>query len=86
MVNFYLNKKWSKKDTIYIDKMLEKSIMELKFILSTAKLTAQEDKEIRAELSQLESAKKDADMIKRYMTPGISQYGSYFSSGVNDLK
>ena len=67
--------------------MLENSITELKFILSTAKLTAQEDKEVRAELSQLESTKKAEDQKAYYISPKISQYGSYFASmEYKDLK
>jgi hypothetical protein len=52
--------------------------MELKFILSTAKLTPQEDKEIRAELMILEEELRRENIIKSLNKPGISTYGSYF--------
>jgi hypothetical protein len=54
--------------------------MELKFILSTAKLTPQEDKEIRAELSDLEAQMRHENLMKSLnYQPGISTYGSYFA-------
>jgi len=60
--------------------------MELKFILSTAKLTAQEDKEIRAELSDLEAQMRYENFIKNLNSQaGISTYGSYFTS-YSDIK
>jgi hypothetical protein len=60
--------------------------MELKFILSTAKLTPQEDKEIRAELSNLEQLFKLENLTKTLNSqPGISTYGSYFA-GYSDIK
>ena len=60
--------------------------MELKFILSTAKLTPQEDKEIRAELSDLETQMRHENFIKSLNSqPGISTYGSYFV-GYSDIK
>ena len=72
-------KRGSKKSVSYIDKMLRNSIMELRFILSTAKLTPQEDKEIRAELMALEEELKHENIIKNLNKPGISTYGSYFT-------
>ncbi len=59
--------------------------MELKFILSTAKLTPQQDKEIRAELSDLEAQMRQEDFMNRHTKPGISTYGSYFAS-YSDIK
>jgi len=62
--------------------MIDDSILELKFILSSAKLTAQEEKEIRAEISQLE-AQRNAEALKQTAVKnGVSLYGSYFSSTV----
>ena len=72
----------SKKTLISIGKMLDDSILELKFILSTAKLTAQQEKEIRAELSQLESDRNAEALKGTAVKNGISLYGSYFSSTV----
>ena len=66
--------------------MLRDSIMRLKYILSTANLTAQEDKEIRAELSDLEQELKLENLTKSLNSkPGISTYGSYFAE-YSDIK
>lgn len=56
---------------------LDQSIMTLRRILRFQTLTAQEDKEIRAELEILyELWKKEYE--KRMVRDGISMYGSYF--------
>jgi hypothetical protein len=79
-------KRGSKKSVRYIDKMLCDSIMELKFILSTKKLTPQQDKEVRAELSDLETQMRKEDFMKGLNSqPGISTYGSYFAP-YSDIK
>ena len=62
--------------------MIDDSIIELKFILSTAKLTAQQEKEIRAEISQLETQRNAEALKQTSVKNGISLYGSYFSSTV----
>jgi hypothetical protein len=54
---------------------LIKNIELLKKILKEGNLTAQEDKEIYAELCELERQLKECE-IKN----GVSMYGSYFSS------
>ena len=60
--------------------------MELKFILSNTKLTPQEDKEIRAELSALEQQLKLENLTKNLNSQaGISTYGSYFEA-YSDIK
>ena len=56
---------------------LDQSIITLKKMLRSNKLTAQEDKEIRAEIDMLyELWKKEYE--KRMVRDGISMYGSYF--------
>ena len=56
---------------------LDESIITLKKMLRSNKLTAQEDKEIRAEIDMLyELWKKEYE--KRMVRDGISMYGSYF--------
>lgn len=66
--------------------MLCNSIMELKLILSTKKLTPQQDKEIRAELSDLEAQMREEDLVKNLNSQsGISTYGSYFAA-YSDIK
>ena len=56
---------------------LDQSIMTLRRILRFQTLTAQEDKEIRAELEILyELWKKEYE--KRMIRDGVSMYGSYF--------
>jgi len=56
---------------------LDQSIINLKKMLQSDKLTAQEDKEIRAEIEILyELWKKEYE--KRMVRDGISMYGSYF--------
>ena len=66
--------------------MLRESIMELKIILSSAKLTPQQDKEIRAELSDLEAQMRHEIFMKSLNSqPGISTYGSYFAE-YSDIK
>ena len=66
--------------------MLCESIMELKIILSTKKLTPQQDKEIRAELSDLEAQMREEDLVKNLNSQlGISTYGSYFEC-YSDIK
>jgi len=56
---------------------LDQSIINLKKMLRSDKLTAQEDKEIRAEIDMLfELWKKEYE--KRMVRDGISMYGSYF--------
>jgi hypothetical protein len=60
--------------------------MELKFILSTKKLTPQQDKEVRAELSDLETQMKKEDFMKNLNSQSvISTYGSYFAP-YSDIK
>jgi len=60
--------------------------MELKFILSTKKLTPQQDKEVRAELSDLETQMRKEGFMKNLNSqPGISTYGSYFAP-YSDIK
>jgi hypothetical protein len=60
--------------------------MELKIILSSTKLTPQQDKEIRAELSDLEAQMRKEDFMKSLNSQsGISTYGSYFE-GYSDIK
>jgi hypothetical protein len=54
---------------------LLKNIELLKAMLKAGNLTAQEDKEIYAELCELERQLKECE-IKN----GVSMYGSYFSS------
>ena len=54
---------------------LLKNIELLKKMLKAGNLTAQEDKEIYAELCELERQLKECE-IKN----GVSMYGSYFSS------
>lgn len=66
--------------------MLCDSIMELKIILTTKKLTPQQDKEIRAELSDLETQMRKEHFMKSLNSqPGMSRYGSYFE-GYSDIK
>jgi hypothetical protein len=56
---------------------LDQSIITLKKMLRSNNLTAQEDKEIRAEIEMLyELWKKEYE--KRMVRDGISMYGSYF--------
>ena len=56
---------------------LDQSIINLKKMLQSDKVTAQEDKEIRAEIEILyELWKKEYE--KRMVRDGISMYGSYF--------
>lgn len=66
--------------------MLRDSIMKLKIALFTATLTPQEDKEIRAELSDLEQELKLDNLMKNLNSnPAISKYGSYFTA-YSDIK
>ena len=79
-------KRGSKKSVRYIDKMLRESIMQLKIILSSTNLTPQQDKEVRAELSDLETQMRKEDFMKGLNSqPGISTYGSYFAP-YSDIK
>ena len=66
--------------------MLRESIMQLKIILSSTNLTPQQDKEVRAELSDLETQMRKEDFMKGLNSqPGISTYGSYFAP-YSDIK
>ena len=56
--------------------MLRESIMQLKLLLQS-NLTPQQDKEVRAELSELEDQLRLENFMNK-LNNGISTYGSYF--------
>ena len=56
--------------------MLRESIMQLKLLLQS-NLTPQQDKEVRAELSELEDQLRLENFLNK-LNNGISTYGSYF--------
>ena len=58
---------------------LRESIRKLKTYLVPG-ISAQEDKEVRAEIDILESEYKKEQIREKDKANGISQYGSYFSS------
>jgi hypothetical protein len=56
--------------------MLRESIMQLKLLLQS-NLPPQQDKEVRAELSELEDQLRLENFLNK-LNNGISTYGSYF--------